>query len=127
MERKSFTEQEIKSTFDRCTTAQELTAARENLIDESGRVESEDVETMRRAAFERRAIIRELSAERLAKIKEYNRQQWKRDRTEMWEEAANTCTPNTIISILNKAKERGIVESYNVEMSIDGVRYSEQQ
>lgn len=117
MERKSFTEQEIKSTFDRCTTAQELTAARENLIEEIGRTEACDVETIRRAYFEKRAIVRELSSKRLAKIKEANRLQWKLDRTEMWEEAANTCTPNTIKSILQKAKERGTIESYNVEMS----------
>lgn len=106
---------------------QEFTAARENLIEAIGREESCDVETIRRAYFQKRAIVRKLSAERLAKIKEANRQQWKLDRTEMWEEAANTCTPNTIKSILQKAKERGTIESYNVEMSSGEVLDSEQQ
>lgn len=98
-------------------TAQELAAARENLIEEINREEAQAVETIRRDGYERRAIIREFSAKRLAEIKEANRQQWKQDRIVMWEEAANTCTPQTLAAILHAAKERGILESYTVTVA----------
>lgn len=117
MEKDSFNALMIKSRFDCCMTAQELAAARDNLIEESNRAEAESVERTRREGFERRSVIREFSAKRLAEIKEANRQQWKQDRLGMWEEAANTCTPQTIATILFTATERGIIESYTVNVS----------
>ena len=121
MEKESFNELVIKARFASCMTAQELAAARENLIEGSNRAEAESVERTRREGFERRCAIRGLSAKRLAEIKEANRQQWKQDRIGMWEEAANTCTPQTIAAILHAATQRGIIESYTVNVAVGEV------
>lgn len=63
------------------------------------------------------AFLNAITAERHEEISEENRQQWKQDRVGMWEEAANTCTPQTIATILFSATERGIIESYTVNVS----------
>lgn len=98
-------------------TKAELASVKATIASAFLQKESEEIVKIRDEKNEKMAFLNAVTAKRHDEISEENRQQWKRDRTEMWDEAANTCTPQTIAAILHAAKKRGVIGSYSVEFA----------
>ena len=98
-------------------TKAELAAVKEITFFALNQIEAKKILEVKDKKNEVMALLSETVAKRRDEISEENRQQWKKDRLGIWEEAANTCTPQTIANILFTATERGIIESYTVNVS----------
>lgn len=98
-------------------TKAELASVKATIASAFLQKEAEEIVKIRDEKNDRMAFLNAVTAKRHDEISEENRQLWKRDRTGMWEEAANTCTPQTLTAILRAAKERGVIGSYSVEFA----------